>query len=150
MLCWGSKTGDSFGSNNMWKCPFPPAPVTLHSPRTSYLYTPKILPKNLSPIPQCLTGSPAFNTFHFLRYTPSPHIAILFQLTIEGGGKLGPTRTHKAKVESNFWEFWLNFCHFGTENPRFGTIPRILLILLTSPKIGTQSAAPPSVETPGT
>ena len=32
------------------------------------------------------------------------HPIPIFQLTIEGGGKLGPTRTHKAKVESNFWE----------------------------------------------
>ena len=116
----------------MWKCPFPPASVTLHSPRTSFLYTPKILPKNLSPIPQCLTGSPAFKTFHFLRYTPRPRIAIFFQLTIEGAGKLGCHTNPQSKSGVKFLgivPFWLNFCNFGTENSRFGTIPRILLVL---------------------
>ena len=136
MLCWGSKTGDSSGSNNMWKCQFPPAPVTLHTPRTSYLYTPKILPKNLPPIPQCLTGSPAFKTFHFLRYTPHPHMAIFFQLQFNIDDwrrrKIGCHTNPQSKSGVKFLgivPFWLYFCHFGTENSRFGTIPRILLVL---------------------
>ena len=57
---------------------------------------------------------------YYVYFTPCPNSIFV---SIEGWAKLGATRKWGQLVP-----FWLHFCHFGTENSRFGTIPRILLV----------------------
>ena len=72
-------------------------------------------------------------------FSPRPRISILFQLRRKIGCQNGVKFLGVVP-------FWLYFSNFGRENSRFGTTPRILLVLLTPPKIGTQSVLLPQLK----
>ena len=73
------------------------SPCTALELATCTVYTPKILHKYLSPIPQCLTGSQAFKTFQFLRYTPIPVLRFCFNWLLKEEENWVPHEPTKQK-----------------------------------------------------